>query len=129
MFRLPLIAFPFLLALAAYRLHRLPRQYLTGALKPAHPGIRLRSGLTVLVYGGFFGYSVWLALLVAQTALDAPCALSGRFSLAPAVGGYPIAYTAAEWAFHHGFERTKGGANEQPVCRHAFVPPSASHRD
>lgn len=102
---LPLIALPFLIAAAAYRLYTLPRRYLAGTLRLAHHGSSPISLLAGLAYLALLACTVGIILLVARNFIHAPYELSGWLALAPAIVGYPIGFVAAEWVFYHGFQR------------------------
>jgi len=105
MFLIPLIAFPFLVALAAYRLWILPRRYLGGGLRLARPGFSAMSLLTGAAYLGLLVYTVGLLLLSIGIGMHRPDTVSGWLADAPPFALYPVAYIAAEWVFYYGFAR------------------------
>jgi len=105
MFLLPLLAFPFLLAVAAYRLYVLPRRYMSGTLQMAQGTSKPISLLTGLAYLGLLAYTVCLVLLACKLALSSPTSIAEWLAVAPAFAGYPVAYIAAEWVFYYGFRR------------------------
>jgi hypothetical protein len=104
MFLIPLIVFPFIVSMAVYRLYQLPRRYFLGTIRLTHPGLSLRSTLTVVAYLGLLAYTVGVALLVIQTLLGGLSTLASWLDVAPALAAYPIVYIAAEWVFFYGFQ-------------------------
>ena len=105
MFVLPLVAFPFLLALAAYRLYVLPRRMAAGQLRFAKARLSLRTAITLLAYLALLGYTVTLVVFVPHTLVRSQVTPALLLSTAPLFAGYPFVYVAAEWVFYYGFMR------------------------
>ena len=105
MFALPLIAFPFLVALALYRLYVLPRRVLAGNLHLSRRRLSALSAATAIAYVVLLIYTLSLVVLTAKTLATAPTDLMAWLSIAPVFAGYPIVYIAAEWVFYYGFQR------------------------
>ncbi|MFT7771687.1 hypothetical protein [Roseateles sp.] len=105
MFLIPLLAFPFVFAAAAYRLYTLPRRCIAGTLRLAKPGLTLRTSLTAAAYLGLLAYVVVLPVLAAKVLALGTFNLEAWLGLGPALAGFPVAYIASEWTFYYGFQR------------------------
>lgn len=108
MFLPPLLALPFVLTLAVYRLYRLPRLLCAGELQ-VNPGNRSSLlVLTVVTYIGLLSYTVSIVVVVVRTLLLLQNSASYP-ALLPAIyliAGYPFVYVGAEWVFFYGVKRT-----------------------
>jgi len=103
----PLVLFPFVLALAVYRLYRLPRLAWCGTLR-LNPGRYFwLAMLTAVAYLGLLAYTIGLSVVVLRALVQAPLSLASLLSIAGFLAGYPVAYIAAEWVFHYGFKQAK----------------------
>ena len=107
MFLPPLLLLPLALALALYRLYRVPRMLRSGQLT-LRPG-PLRVGVTVAAYVGLLACTIGAVLMAAQALVGGDRSVPRLLSMAGALAGYPLACVIAEWAFYHGFERAKRG--------------------
>ncbi|MFT3800287.1 MAG: hypothetical protein QM766_03635 [Burkholderiaceae bacterium] len=112
MFIIPLILFPIVLAAVLYRLWTLPRRYLKGEARLAHPKKSLLTFLTLVAYLGLLAYTIVLMFLIGQLAFSGHHTLEDWLSVALTAVGFPIMYVAAEWVFFYGFERPKKPGSE-----------------
>lgn len=104
MFVLPLIAVPFVLALALYRLWCIPRRLCTGEWKlVASPRRILRTGITAAAYLVLLMHTFAVVSLAVVAVFDGSLVQVQRLLFA--FVAFPFVYVTAEWIMFYGLQR------------------------
>jgi hypothetical protein len=106
MFLPPLLALPFVLTMAVYRLYRLPRLLCAGELQVNSGNRSSLLVLTVIAYIGLFSYTIGIAVVVVRTLLQSHASYSALLPAIYLIAGYPFVYIGAEWVFFYGIKPT-----------------------
>ncbi len=104
MFVLPAMIFPFVFALAIFRLYQIPRRLLAGELQvPAQHRVLLSVG-SGMAYMVLLGYTLALSAMLIHAIFLAEDRLSTYLSVLAYTLAYPVVYVAAAWVFYYGLK-------------------------